>query len=81
MIRSGEWFGAQALNSVRHRIASRHAVDIVATRAAPVASGQLGWNGIETTIAKVPLTRGYRLELLQRHEIPALTDVFAGAAP
>lgn len=72
MIRSGEWFGSQALNSVRHRIASRHAIDIVATRSGSLASGPMDWNEIETTIAKVSLTRGYRLELLQRHEIPAL---------
>jgi hypothetical protein len=30
------------------------------------------WTGIEGTIAKVPLARAYRLELLQRHEIPAV---------
>jgi hypothetical protein len=30
------------------------------------------WRGIEGTIAKVPLARAYRLELLQRHEIPAV---------
>jgi len=30
MIRSGEWFGAQALNAMRHRMGSRDAVDTVA---------------------------------------------------
>ena len=30
------------------------------------------WQEIEATIAKVPLPRGYRLELLRRSEIPAL---------
>lgn len=29
------------------------------------------WSQIEQTIAKVPLTRGYRFALLQRHDIPA----------
>jgi len=32
MIRSGEWFAAQARNSVLHRIGSRHAVDTIAAR-------------------------------------------------
>jgi hypothetical protein len=32
MIRSGEWFGAQALNAMRHRMGSRHAIDTVAAR-------------------------------------------------
>jgi hypothetical protein len=72
MIRSGEWFGAQALNSVRHRIASRHAADIVAARSPLPVSEPMSWQEIETTIAKVPLPRGYRLELLRRGEIPAL---------
>src|SRR5437762_6623305 len=72
MIRSGEWFGAQALNSVRHRIASRHAVDIVAARSLPLVSESMSWQEIETTIAQVALPRGYRLELLRRREIPAL---------
>jgi hypothetical protein len=74
MVRSGEWFGAQALNSVRHRIASRHAVDIVAARSIslPLPAEPMSWQEIETTIAKISLPRGYRLELLRRHEIPAL---------
>ena len=62
MIRSGEWFGAQALNSVRHRIASR---------SASLVSEPMSWQEVETTIANVALPRGYRLELLRRHEIPA----------
>jgi hypothetical protein len=32
MIRSGEWFGALALNAVVHRNGSRHAVETVAAR-------------------------------------------------
>jgi hypothetical protein len=32
MIRSGEWFGAQALNAMRHRMGSQHAIDTVAAR-------------------------------------------------
>jgi hypothetical protein len=32
MIRSGEWFGAQALNAMRHRMGSRHAIDTVTAR-------------------------------------------------
>jgi hypothetical protein len=32
MIRSGEWFGAQALNAIRHHMGSRHAIDIFAAR-------------------------------------------------
>ena len=32
MIRSGEWFSAQALNAMRHRIGSRDAIDTVAAR-------------------------------------------------
>ena len=32
MIRSGEWFSAQALNVMRHRMGSRNAIDTVAAR-------------------------------------------------
>ena len=32
----------------------------------------MAWTRIEKTIAKVQLTRGYRFELLQRQEIPAI---------
>jgi hypothetical protein len=32
MIRSGEWFGEQALNAMRHRMGSRDAIDTVAAR-------------------------------------------------
>src|SRR5437660_10979177 len=53
----------QALNSVRHRIASR---------SPSLVSEPMSGQEIETTIANVALPRGYRLELLRRHEIPAL---------
>jgi len=72
MNRSGEWFGAQALNSVRHRMASRHAVDIAAARSSLIALQPMNWVGIEAAITKVPLARGYRFELLDRSEINAL---------
>ena len=72
MNRSGEWFGAQALNSVRHRMASRHAVDIAAARSSLITLQPMNWVGIEAAIAKVPLARGYRFELLDRSEITAL---------
>ncbi|HEY3178407.1 MAG TPA: hypothetical protein VGL25_05955 [Casimicrobiaceae bacterium] len=72
MNRSSEWFGAQALNSVRHGMASRHAVDIAAMRSSLIAVQSTSWCGIETAIAKVPLARGYRFDLLERREIPAL---------
>jgi hypothetical protein len=32
MILSGEWFGALALNTIRHRMASRHAIETVSAR-------------------------------------------------
>jgi len=32
MICSGEWFGAQALNAIRHRMGSRHAIDMTSAR-------------------------------------------------
>ena len=32
MIRSGEWFGEQALNAMRHRMGSRDAIDTVIER-------------------------------------------------
>jgi hypothetical protein len=32
MILSGEWFGALALNPIRHRMASRHAIETVSAR-------------------------------------------------
>jgi hypothetical protein len=35
MIRSGEWFSAQALNAMRHRMGSRDAIDTVAARRSP----------------------------------------------
>ena len=32
MILSGEWFGALALNALRHRMGSRHAIETVSAR-------------------------------------------------
>ena len=32
MMLSGEWFGAMALNAIRHRMGSRRAIDMVSAR-------------------------------------------------
>jgi hypothetical protein len=53
MIRSGEWFGAQALNMVSHRMGSRHAIDIVAAH----RLSQQGSAGASQTEHKVSLLR------------------------
>jgi hypothetical protein len=37
-----------------------------------MGSDPMAWTRIEKTIAKVSLRRGYRFELLQRHETPAI---------
>jgi hypothetical protein len=53
MIRSGEWFGAQALNMVRHRMGSRHAIDIVAAH----RSSQQSYDAASRAEGKTTLLR------------------------
>jgi hypothetical protein len=63
MMRSREWFAAQALSAVRHQIASRDAEEAVERRVT-----LNGWTGIEGTLARIRLPRGYRFALLVRDE-------------
>jgi hypothetical protein len=53
MIRSGEWFGAQALNAIRHHMESRHAIDIVTAR----RSSLQGSAFVSTSDGRAPLLR------------------------
>lgn len=72
MTRSGEWLGAQAMSAIQHRMGSRYAIETIAASITDKAEVSTDWSRIVTTIGKVPLARGYRFELLQRHEIPAV---------
>jgi hypothetical protein len=64
MIRSGEWFGTQALNAMRHRMGSRHAFDTVhalgADESEAWATHARAANGFGFGDAAVPLTQTSR---------------------
>src|SRR5262245_8821154 len=69
MTHSGEWFRAQALNSIHHGMGTWHAINLADGNRSAYAAD---WIGIDRAIAGVAVPRGYRLELLRRSEIPEL---------
>jgi hypothetical protein len=75
MVRSGEWFVAQAHNAIRHGMASRGARETVERRRCEA------WSGLDRALRNVRLPRGYRLALLMRDEIPALVGAIKAWFP